>query len=213
MSVPLNPAGGNGAQRRVRGSGTSTSRSLLEDVKGNESEAWDQLVELYAPLVVFWCRRMNVREQDITDLIQDVFCSLARSIGDFQKQKPGDTFRGWLRTITRNKVYDHFRRSQREPKPVGGTEANYRLAQHPAEELPEDLSEEEAAQHALFLRALEIIRQEFAEHTWSAFWLVVVEGRTAKEAGESLGMKPGTVRVAKSRVLHRLRHQLGDLIE
>ena len=194
-------------------SGTSTSRSLLEKVKHNEADAWDQLVELYAPLVFHWCRRMNVPEQDILDIFQDVFFSLAKSIDTFQKRNPSDTFRGWLRTITRNKVYDHFRQTQREPKPAGGTEANYRLSQHPAEELPDEPSEEEAARHALFLRALEIIRADFAEHTWNAFWQVVVEGKTPKEAGESLSMKPGTVRVAKSRVLHRLRQQLGDLID
>jgi RNA polymerase sigma-70 factor (ECF subfamily) len=39
---------------------------------------------------------------------------------------------------------------------------------------------------------------------------VVVEGRTAIDAGAEIDMKPGAVRVAKSRILMRLRRELGD---
>jgi RNA polymerase sigma-70 factor (ECF subfamily) len=62
----------------------------------------------------------------------------------------------------------------------------------------------------LLLKALESIRSEFHERTWQAFWRVVVEGRTAIDAGAEIDMKPGAVRVAKSRILMRLRRELGD---
>ena len=41
-------------------------------------------------------------------------------------------FRGWLRAITRNKVFDYLRRRQREPEGAGGTDALRRLTQLPA---------------------------------------------------------------------------------
>jgi RNA polymerase sigma-70 factor (ECF subfamily) len=63
------------------------------------------------------------------------------------------------------------------------------------------------------IRALESIRGEFHENTWRAFWGVVVEGRAAADVGADLDMRPGTVRVSKSRVLLRLRKELGDLAE
>ena len=44
-----------------------------------------------------------------------------------------------------------------------------------------------------------------------AFWRVTVDGLSATEAANELSMKSGTVRVAKSRVLQRLRRQLGDV--
>jgi RNA polymerase sigma-70 factor (ECF subfamily) len=40
---------------------------------------------------------------------------------------------------------------------------------------------------------------------------MVVEGRSAADAGAEINMKPGAVRVAKSRVLMRLRRELGDV--
>ena len=57
----------------------------------------------------------------------------------------------------------------------------------------------------LLKNALELIRREFHERTWQAFWGVVVEGRAAADVAADLEMTPGAVRVAKSRVLLRLR--------
>jgi RNA polymerase sigma-70 factor (ECF subfamily) len=65
----------------------------------------------------------------------------------------------------------------------------------------------------VLLRALEQIRGEFQERTWRAFWGVVVEGRAAADVAADLGMTPGAVRVSKSRVLLRLRRELGDSMD
>src|SRR5262249_20637092 len=109
---------------------TATSRSLLERVKADDPAAWDRLVGLYAPLVYRWCRRWDLPDQEIADVFQDVFQAVAAHIGGFRRERPQDTFRGWLRTITQNKVRDHFRRQGREPggAGAGGTEAQLRLA-------------------------------------------------------------------------------------
>jgi RNA polymerase sigma-70 factor (ECF subfamily) len=59
-------------------------------------------------------------------------------------------------------------------------------------------------------RALELIRGEFHERTWQAFWRTVVEGKAANDVAAELDMQPGAVRVSKSRVLCRLRRELGE---
>jgi RNA polymerase sigma-70 factor (ECF subfamily) len=191
---------------------SATSRSLLERLKADDAVAWDRLVGLYAPLVFRWCRRWDLPEQDLADIFQDVFQAVAAHLASFRKEREGDTFRGWLRTITRNKVRDHFRKLGREPGGVGGTEAQIRLAELPADPSPdEDDSAEERADHGLFARALDLIRSEFEERTWQAFWLTAVEGRAPKDVALEFGISPGAVRVAKSRVLRRLREELGEL--
>jgi RNA polymerase sigma-70 factor (ECF subfamily) len=193
---------------------TGTSRSLLERVKADDAAAWDRLVSLYAPLVLHWCRRWDLQEQDVADVFQEVFQAVAAHIAGFRKQREGDTFRGWLRTITHHKVQDHFRRLGREPGGVGGTDAQVRLAQVPAPAPSEDDGAgAEPAERSLFHRALELIRSDFEERTWQAFWRTTVEGQAAKDVASDLGMTPGAVRVAKCRVLQRLREELGDLIE
>ena len=193
---------------------SATSRSLLERVRAADAAAWAQLVTLYAPLVMHWCRGWDLREQDIADVLQEVFQAVFGSIARFRKERPGDTFRGWLRTVTHNKVRDHWRRLGREPGGVGGTDAQRRLAQVPGPGPAEvDSEAPEAAERALFFRALELIRGDFAERTWQAFWRTAVDGRAPRDVAAELSLSPGAVRVAKSRVLHRLREELGDLLE
>ena len=192
--------------------GGSTSRSLLAGAKLDDPSAWERIVRLYAPLVASWCRRWGVAEQDLGDLLQDVFSAVASHLDRFRKEQPGDTFRGWMSTIARNKVRDHFRRRAGEPAATGGTEAALHMQQIPDPNAVEDVPEfsDDPLFDELLLKALESIRGEFHERTWQAFWRVVVEGRTAVDVGADLDMKPGAVRVAKSRVLLRLRRELGD---
>jgi RNA polymerase sigma-70 factor (ECF subfamily) len=196
-------------------SGGSTSRSLLSDARLAVPAAWERLVRLYAPLVASWCRRWGVAEQDVGDLLQDVFSAVACHLDRFHNERATDTFRGWLATIARNKVRDHFRRRAAEPAAAGGSDATLQLHQireRPVVNEPLDVTDD-ALLDDLLNQALESIRGEFHERTWRAFWGVAVEGRTAADVAADLEMKPGTVRVAKSRVLLRLRRELGDIPE
>lgn len=193
----------------------STSRSLLVRVRNDEGEAWSRLVDLYSPLVCYWCRQNGLAEQDLPDVAQDVFQAVASNIDRFRDDLPKSTFRGWLRTVARSKVADSFRNKNKEPDAAGGTDAQFRFAQLEDGELDADddgpgLSEE---RRVLFRRALELIQRDFEERTWTAFWKVAVEGRPTADVAEELEMRPGTVRVARCRVLARLREEFGDLIE
>jgi len=216
-----------------------TSRSLIERVRGDQTEAWNQLVALYAPLVMHWCRTRRLGHADTADVFQEVFQAVARHIGDFRRSRKLDTFRGWLRTITLNKINDHFRKLKNEPRGVGGSEAQRQIAElaAPSESGDESggavksddakttaanpeaaaeaplSSEEQSLERNLFRRGLELIRAEFEVRTWQAFWMTAVEGRATADVAADLSMSTGAVRVAKSRVLNRLRSELGDLQE
>jgi RNA polymerase sigma-70 factor (ECF subfamily) len=60
---------------------------------------------------------------------------------------------------------------------------------------------------------MELIAGEFEPRTWGMFWDVTVKGREAKDVAAELGVTPATVRVAKCRVLQRLREELEGLEE
>lgn len=188
---------------------SGTSSSLIDRVKADEAGAWDRLVTLYGPLLYHWCRKWKLQDDDLADVFQEVFKTLVTHIGGFRRERAGDTFRGWLRTIARNKVLDHLRKRTHEAE--GGSEAGHRLSRIPAPEADDANDPEEAeAMRRLFLRGLELLKPEFEERTWRAFWMTAVEGRPPQEAAAQLSMSPGAVRVAKSRVLQRLREELGD---
>jgi RNA polymerase sigma-70 factor (ECF subfamily) len=190
----------------------ATSLTLLVRVQANEPGAWQRLIDLYAPLVYHWCRRGGLTGEDAADVFQEVFRSVAAHIAGFRRDRPGDTFRGWLRTITRNKVRDHCRRQAGQPRAAGGTDAQLHLQNVPDPAEAEDEEETGLVVRQLH-RTLAEIRGEFEERTWQAFWQVQMEGRDTAAVGAELGMTPAAVRKAKFRVLRRLREELDDMLD
>jgi RNA polymerase sigma-70 factor (ECF subfamily) len=191
---------------------SATSLSLLERAQDRQAGAWERLVELYGPLVYHWCRQCRLPETDIADVFQEVFQAVAANLGRFRREQAGDSFRGWLRVITRNKINDFFRSRQHQPAAVGGSAIQQQLREVPDPLLPDsDPSEEDLTRRQL-LQALDWIAADFEERTWQAFWKVQVEGQDTAIVARELDMTPAAVRKAKYRVLQRLREELRDLL-
>jgi RNA polymerase sigma-70 factor (ECF subfamily) len=188
----------------------ATSSTLLERVRNREEQAWERLVQLYSPLVDRWCAGAGVRGPDVDDVRQEVFQAVAASLDRFRRERTGDSFRAWLRGITRNKLLDHFRRRASHPEAQGGTDAQRRMLDVAEPEMPAETEEDLTG---LYHRALELVRSEFEPRTWEAFWRSTVEEQAPADIAAELGVTPAAVRKAKSRVLHRLRQEVGDLID
>lgn len=191
----------------------STSSSLIARVRQRDPEAWRRLTLLYGPLVYRWVRQSGLQEADAADVVQEVFRAVADSIDGF-RAGPDTSFRGWLWGVSRNKIRDHFRRSASSPTAAGGTDAYERLQQLSDASL-DDLGQSEAslAARSLLHRGLDVIRGDFDERTWQAFWRLSAGNESAAEIGADLQMTPRAVRQAKYRVLRRLRSELEGQLE
>jgi RNA polymerase sigma-70 factor, ECF subfamily len=183
----------------------------MEQIKAQDQEAWTRLVELYTPLVRHWCYRWGLRGADVEDVLQDVFGAVALGMPSFRIDRRGDTFRGWLRGITRNKLLDLIRRSGVPAQ--GGTAAYQQFLELPEHEwdLPDDLADDDGMS-GLCQRALELVRCEFEERTWLAFWRAAVDGHAPADIAADLGVTPAAIRQAKSRVLRRLKEVMGEAL-
>jgi RNA polymerase sigma-70 factor (ECF subfamily) len=194
-------------------SGSSLSTTLLQRVVALEPEAWQRLLQLHGPMVYSRCRRNGLQPNDARDLLQLVFTAAFQSIANFRRDDPGASFRAWLSGIVRNKLKDYWEERARQPKAEGGSDASRRLEelQNPAEESSTavDAAGETAA---LLRRALDLIRQEFQERTWRAFWRFEIDGQPAAAVAEEFGMTPNAVHVAACRVRKRLRDEFADLL-
>jgi RNA polymerase sigma-70 factor, ECF subfamily len=98
----------------------TVSSLLLDGAKQMDPVAWSRLVSTFGPVVYRWCRSSGIRDSDAPDVVQEVFASVARGIGTFERQKEQGSFRSWLATITRNRVRDHFRRQSQRETAAGG---------------------------------------------------------------------------------------------
>ena len=159
-------------------------------------------------MVSGWARRGELRDSDAADICQEVFRAVVRNIDDFQRDHAGSSFRSWLWAITRNQIRLFYRRRGDEPQATGGTDAAVRIQQYPA--FLEEESEPSAldGRKLLVHRTLRLIRSDFSERNWDAFWRLAVEGESAAEIAKALDMSPSAVRQAKYRVLCRLRAEL-----
>jgi RNA polymerase sigma-70 factor (ECF subfamily) len=180
-------------------------------VKAQDPEAWQRLVRLYGPLVYHWCRSSGLRAEDTADIVQDVFCAVAPGILGFRSEGQPGSFRAWLRTITRNKIHDHFRRKHGRPEAKGGTTAQQQFMDLPQPPEPAELTDPPKAEDGLWRRAVELVRAEFEDRTWQAFWRVAVDGQPPVAVAEELSTTVHAVYKAKSRVLRRVRQELADL--
>jgi RNA polymerase sigma-70 factor (ECF subfamily) len=186
----------------------TTSASLLERLRlPGQQDAWARFVNLYAPLLQFWARRLGLQDTDAADLVQEVFATLVQKLPEFEYDRE-QSFRSWLRTVALNKWRNRVRR--RDPA-TPGTHGET-LADLAAPDDPDAFGEAEYRQH-LVARALQLMQTEFAPRMWKACWEHVVADRPAAEVAAELGIAVGTVYVAKARVLSRLRQELEGLLD
>lgn len=193
-----------------------TSLSLLARLRAGDAAGWERLVTLYGPLVYSWCRRAGLGTEDAGDVSQEVFATVSEKLEQFRRERPGDSFRRWLKTVAFNKARDHQRRQAKRPQARGGTAAQMHLASLPADEEPvleESAAEQHQEDNHLLRRATELVRSDFEEHTWKAFWQTAVEGRATADVAADLGLSANAVRIAKSRVRARLREELDGLLD
>ena len=118
---------------------SSISSTLLDQLRAGGPEAWHRLVRLYGPVTYRWCRRSNLSAEDAADVVQEVLSAVMIHLPDFRRDRPQDSFSGWLATITRNKVREHYRRRQGKAEARGGSTAQRQMAEIPQ---PQEISEE-----------------------------------------------------------------------
>jgi RNA polymerase sigma-70 factor (ECF subfamily) len=184
----------------------STSPSLLERLRQpNCSLAWERFAELYTPLIYYWVRRQGLQQADAADLVQEVFVILVEKMRTFHYDA-GHSFRGWLRTVTLNKV----RERRRKAVPIQAADA---ALEDLAEDNGQDPFWETEYREQLVRRALDVLRRDFEAATWEAFWQHGVLGRPAPQVAMDLNLTAGAVRAARFRVGCRLRQELAGLID
>lgn len=187
----------------------STDSSLLRRVQTQDAAAWRQFVDLYGPLVFAWIRRAGLSSDDAADVTQETLIAVARSIASFRHDNPDSSLRGWLWTVALNKTRDWARQQRSGDQGVGGSEMHQRLLDV-RDGLPETDTDESLQLTRLLHRGLLQVQAEFEPRTWQAFWIAVVEGRSTAAVAEQLGMTENYVRQCRSRILRRLREQLGE---
>ena len=184
----------------------TTPVSLLERLRGQPADAdWNRFVQLYSPLIVGWLKKHGADDAAVSDVGQEVLVAVWDKIAHFERR--AGHFRGWLWTITRNKLCEHLRRTRGD---VVGVVALDRHAD-PVDEVARYVDNE--YRQFLVNRAMTLMQADFEPRTWQACWQFVAEGERAELVADRLGLTVNAVYLAKARVLRRLREELEGLID
>ncbi len=192
-----------------------TRSSLVQAVREADPDGWACFVRLYSGLVYSWCRRAGLDPNDSADILQEVFQAVHHGIVQFTKLDAPGTFRGWLKTITSNKIRDFFRHRAKMPTAAaGGSDAQSFLQQVPSP-CPslEGPPQQNAVGTGMLEEALASVSAEFEPRTWRAFWLATIDELAPADVARELGMSPGAVHTAKWRVLKKLREFLDGSLD
>lgn len=177
---------------------------ILRLADAADAQAWDDFVQIYAPLVYRLARRHGLQPADADDLVQDVLSAVARSVATWLARPDRGQFSPWLLRIAKNLAVNSLTRHKHRPIGTGDSNVAHLLSQHPANG---DAGGEFDLEYRreLFLWAAQRVREQFTLPTWQAFWLSTVEDKPIAAVASELKMSIGSVYISRSRVMTRLR--------
>lgn len=178
-----------------------TDQALVQRAQAGDQAAFDELLRRYQRPVYGFVYHLIGSADAATDVTQEVFVRAWRYLRRFDARRP---FRPWLYAIASNRASSHRVREQaRETLPLDDN------APEPVapDDVPGALERVE-----LSGQVMAAVRQLSAQQR-DAVVLVELEGRTATEAAELMGIEPVTVRQHLFRAKKRLRALLAEYVE
>lgn len=178
----------------------------LRDV--SDQDAWRLFASIYTPLVYRYALKNGLQDADAADVAQETMCNVVRVIRSFQYDPSRGSFRGWLLAVVRNTLRKRFKKLQNEALGSGDTSVHSMLQQCPDLQSDADEVWDREYEMWLFHKVASWIKNEFQMNTWEAFWKTAVEGQEVAVVAKELGMSPGAIYIARSRVLARIRAEI-----
>jgi RNA polymerase sigma factor (sigma-70 family) len=143
--MAMNPDPTNGASQ---GRGRPVAADLVARARNGDKQAWDALVERYAPLIWSICRRHGLGDADTEDVGQNVWLKL---VDQLETIRVPAALPGWLATTTRRECGRILRAAPRA-RNIGHIDDTQAIADDHAPAAEEELLA--AERHAALREAL-----------------------------------------------------------
>lgn len=169
--------------------------ALVSRATGGDQEAWNELVERYAPLVYTICTRYRLSIPDIEDVGQNVWLVLVEQLG---KLREPAALPGWLATTTARECLRVVTAAHKSEQLGTGLDDSVLFADHAVIDEEILMAERNAALRAAFaqlpLRCQQLLSM-----------LISDPPRTYAEIHAELGIPVGSIGPQRARCLDRLR--------
>lgn len=184
-----------------------TNLSLIARVKDlGDGASWVEFLGIYQPVIFRMARKRGLQDTDAYDVSQQVFLSITRSIQGWTVHEAGPPFRAWLTTIVRNAITKALTRRPRNVATGSTSVANLLESQPDCEATASEILAE--ARREIVHWAVKQIQSEFTDETWNVFQQTAVDGVPIADVARTTGRSPGSIYVARFRVITRLKEKI-----
>ena len=191
-----------------------THLSLLNGLQNSQHEShfeysWERFNAKYTPRIYAWARKMGLSPADAEEVCQDMMLSLLKRLKTLS-YNPGQSFRGWLRTVTRHAVID-FINARSRMRPTSAESLQVLIEQKPLETEMDRLFDEELLASAKEKAEQRLQQTEAGSRNWKIFLQLETYGKSPDQIAEELGIRKHAVYVARNRVMDVLREEVEKL--
>ena len=175
---------------------------IVDAVLAGDSSRFEEIVLRYQPRLFATARRHSRREEEVEDIVQQIFLRMFRSLGSWRRDAP---FEHWVMRIAINVCYDTLRAHQRNREdPISQlTDDEAAWLEHHAQ-APENSSTDADAARALVRKALD----QLSPPARMVLTLLEIEDRPVKEIAQLTGWSPTLVKVRAFRARAEMRRVL-----
>lgn len=187
-----------------------TQYSLLARLADpSDREAWQQFADLYQPVIYRIARGRGFQDADAEDLAQQVLISVAGAIPGWKRTSAETRFRHWLKKVTKNAALNALTRG---PKETVAASSMLVAIQNDCD-VDSDLEKQIDDEHRreVYRQAAVIVQRQVQPATWDAFRRSTLLNQSVNEVSQQTGLTVGSVYVARSRVLSRLRAAVAEI--
>jgi RNA polymerase sigma factor (sigma-70 family) len=169
---------------------------LVARARDGDAQAWNEIVDRYAPLVWFICKRFQLSRADVDDVGQTVWLLLVEQLGNLRQPA---ALPGWLATTT-----------QRECLRVLRAASKYDHSELPeASQMPRDQSTDNIEQEIISAElgaALRAALAELPERCRRLLSMLISDPPLPyAQISEALSISVGSIGPQRARCLNRLR--------